>query len=451
MIARNRKVTRTAGIVAALAAVSAGGLAGCAPQQGDDGEPGGTLTYWSMWKEGEPQQVVLAAAIEEFESSTDIEVDVQWSGREVIQQITPRLAAGNPPDLFDQAGSAIQSSFAATDGVLGLDDVYDSNPVGEEKKIREVIPEAVAELYTNDDGEPILVPYEVTGVTLWYNGLKVPDLTAATWADFTAELGELKAAGGSPIAVDGDQPYYENYWFTYAAIRHGGAEAVVAISTDETGESAKDPAIVAAADEVIALIEAGYLPEDFAGTKWPAQQTAWADGSNDSTFLAMGTWAPSETGSALEKSGIDVESVIDYRSIPFPAAEGGAGNDVVWVDDFGFAIPSKARNAEAAKEFIRFFTAKDQMAGIASDADNLTPRADIEPPAVLADFAAEYAAGVEADSLVTAPDATISNPNWANQVLFPIVGELFNGKFDDGDAFAEALKQRTVETLAAQD
>src|SRR5699024_7853178 len=55
-------------------------LAACSgPGSGD--EPSEEFTYWSMWKEGEPQQKVMAQAIEDFEAETGITVDVQWQGR----------------------------------------------------------------------------------------------------------------------------------------------------------------------------------------------------------------------------------------------------------------------------------------------------------------------------------------------------------------------------------
>ncbi|MFC6356620.1 ABC transporter substrate-binding protein [Luethyella okanaganae] len=446
---RRTRIARTLSAAVALGVTATLALTGCGAGQGTAAGDK-TLTYWSMWKTGEPQQVVLAAAIEKFEKKTGITVDVQWAGREVIKQVTPRLAAGNPPDLFDQGGGPISAAFVESNGVLGLNDVYDSTPDGEKEKIGDVIPEAVSALYKNKDGEPIIVPYEITGSTLWYNGLKLPDLKVSTWGEFVAELDALKAKGAAPIAIDGDQAYYEAYWFVYSAIRHGGPEVLNKLAADKTGAAADDPAILAAAKDLFPLLQGGYLPSDFAGTKWPAQQSAWADGSNGTSFLLMGSWAPSETGTALKQSGLDVATTIDYRSIPFPAVERGVGNQISWVDAFGFAIPAKARNAEAAKEFIRFFTAKEQMQDIAAKADNLTPRADVEAPGELADFAVEYKASAEAGQLVAAPDGSNVNAQWSSQVLQPTVADLFNRKFESPEAFVAALKKRTIDTLGAQ-
>jgi ABC-type glycerol-3-phosphate transport system substrate-binding protein len=446
---KKRTIARAVAISAAAALAAGGVLTGCSAQSGGEAAPK-TFTYWSMWKEGEPQQKVIAQAIEDFSEETGIDVDVQWTGREVLKQIEPRLAAGNPPDLFDQSGSGIWGTFASKDAVLGLDDVYETTPIGESEKIGDLIPESLAHLFETKDGQALLVPYSVTGVTTWYNGLTDELDGQLTWDEFTAYADELKAEGRPAFTVDGDQSYYEMYWFAHQVARHGGAEVLDAVATDKTGEAAEDPAILAAAEDLFPLLQGGYLPDDFAGTTWPAQQTGWADGSNGAAFLTMGAWAPSETGAALEKSGIDVDSTIQYRSMPYPSVEGGKGNDITWVDDFGFAIPAKARHADAAKEFIRYFVGKDTLQSFATDSASLASRGDLDVPVQLTDFAAQVAASAEAGALVPALDGSAANSNWSGQVLYPSVADLFNKKFESPEAFVAALKQRTIDTLAAQ-
>jgi hypothetical protein len=87
---------------------------------------------------------------------------------------------------------------------------------------------------------------------------------------------------------------------------------------------------------------------------------------------------------------------------------------------------------------------------MATDALSLTPRADIPAPKELADFAAQINASAKAGQLVASPDGSAVNPDWAGKVLYPTVADLFNKKFATPDAFIAALKQRTIDTLAAQ-
>ncbi|MFF0725923.1 ABC transporter substrate-binding protein [Streptomyces sp. NPDC004134] len=427
----------------ACALAAAGLLGGCLP--GGSGGDGDKLVYWSMWKEGEPQQKVLQTALDAFSEDTGIEVEVQWSGRQVLQQVVPRLNSGNPPDLTDQDGSSLHAILG--DGALGLEDVYDSKVTGEAKKVSEVIPAALVGSARTEEGQPMVVPYEVIGSTLWFNGKNHPDLQGGTqqsWGEFTGNLDRLKDEGRTPLALDGDIAGYDAYWMTWSIVRHGGVGLLNEACRDETGKTWDDPAFLAAAEDIVELIEGGYFPRDFNATKFPAQQTAWAAGTGKTDFLLMGTWAPGETGGALKKSGKDVASVIDYRSMKYPEVEGGKGNDATQAGVIGFSVPAKARNADAAKEFIRYFLNKDRLTPISTEAENLTPRTDIPAPPALADYSKEYAA---ADGQYFQPNDNCGSgaARWTTDVWEPTVVDLFNGKIKGAEEFVGTVRDKTVE------
>jgi len=104
----------------------------------------------------------------------------------------------------------------------------------------------------------------------------------------------------------------------------------------------------------------------------------------------MGSWLPSEATASLAKSGGSPDS-IEFGSFPFPAVGDNRGEGLVQAQPIGFVIPAKARKAAAAKQFMAWFTHKDRMARIASEAKNLTPRTDIEAPSELASGTARAA------------------------------------------------------------
>ena len=445
---------RRSAVALVATAVALGGLTACGSSKPSGataassgaGKGSTTLTYWSMWKPGEDQQKVLQKAIDAFTAQTGIKVDVQWSGRDVLKQVLPRLSAGDAPDLIDQDGASVTAQLSAVDGALGLSDVYAASPTGESQKISDLIPASLVSRFQTKDGQPLLAPYEIIGTTMWYNALRNPGLVAnppKTWPEFVAALDALKAKGDTPIAVDGDVASYEAYWLLYSIIRHGGTGLLDKAALDKTGATFDDPAFLAAAVDILHLVQGGYLPKDFAGTKWPLQQTGWADGSTKTDFLIMGTWAPSETGGALQKSGKDVASTIKYASMPFPTVDGGKGNTAVGVDAIGFAVPKKAKHADAAKKFIEFFLAKDQLSGISTDAKNLTPRTDIPAPAELADFGKEYAAA--GSTFIDSDGVGLDAPKWNTSVWQPLATDFFNGKFASAADFVAALKSKTVE------
>ncbi|GIG61750.1 sugar-binding protein [Longispora fulva] len=426
------------GVAVLAAATLIGGLAGgCGPAKPTSADSK-ELTYWSMWKQGEDQQKVLQAAIDGFEKSSGVKVKVQWSGRDVLKQVAARLNAGDVPDLTDQDGAAIAGNLGAVDGVRGLADVYATTIPGESKKISDVIAPGLVASYKTKAGEPFVVPYEVFGSTMWYDAAKHPELAAnppRTWAEFITVLDAMKAKGRTPLALDGDVKSYDAYWTTWSIIRHGGPGLLAKAATDKSGDTFDNPAFLAAAKDMEQLIKGGYLAKDFNGTKWPTQQNAWAAGKSPTDFLLMGTWAPSETGPQAAPG-------FTYRSMPFPTVDGGKGNSAAEGGVIGFAVPAKAKHSDAAKKFIAYFMNGERLGKISSDAQNLTPRADVKAPATLADYAKELG-NAGADVYLPSDNAPAVAPQWVSNVWEPANADFFNGKLDAA-GFVKRLKDESV-------
>jgi len=441
----HNRFTRRRALSLALAALIAAPLAACGG--GPDPGRGGTsseLVYWSMWKQGEEQQKVLQAAIDEFQTKTGIKVKVQWSGRDVIKQVAARLNAGDAPDLTDQDAGTIKGILGKADGVRGLSTLYDMTVDGETIKVSQAIPAALIKPYRNGAGEPIVAPYEIIGSTMWFDGGAHPEWVSSpprTWDQFIAVLDGLKAKGRTPIALDGDIKFYDAYFTTWSIVRHGGVGLLARAATDKTGATFDDPAFASAARDVEQLIKGGYLVKNFNATKYPAQQNAWASGSSPADLLLMGTWAPSETGPQAKPG-------FQYRSFPYPAVTGGKGNAAAEAGVIGFAIPSKARHADAAERFIAFFLNKDRLAKIGTQAKNLTPREDIAAPAELADFQKELESAGD-NLFLPYDDAGALAPEWVSNVWEPANGDFFNGKLDAA-AFVARLKNETVKLYKGQ-
>ena len=129
------RLSRRGALSAALAVAVAGALTACNGGGGEaatgNGEASTELVYWSMWKQGEDQQKVLQAAIDEFETATGIKVKVQWAGRDVVKQVAARLNAGDAPDLTEQDAGTIKGILGKVDGVKGLGGLYDTTVDGE--------------------------------------------------------------------------------------------------------------------------------------------------------------------------------------------------------------------------------------------------------------------------------------------------------------------------------
>jgi ABC-type glycerol-3-phosphate transport system substrate-binding protein len=441
---RSERRLGTVRLLALLVALSMIAVA-CGNGDGDAAGDGSAdrLVYWSMWNAGEPQADVLEAALQEFEDATGIEVEVQWAGREVLNQVRTRINTEDLPDLTDQEGGELAGGLASIGALQGLGDLYDMQIDGEDVTVAEVIDEIYIDEYRTEDGEPFVLPYELIGSTFWFSGTDHPGLEEdppATWDEFISLLDDLKADGREPIAIDGDIRFYLSYWATWSIIRHGGVGTLREAALDETGESFDDPAFLAAAEDLHQLITGDYIVSDFTATQWPAQQTAWAAGDSDTDFLLMGSWAPSETAEVARED-------FDYRSFPYPQVEGGAGNDAAELGIIGFAIPEGAQNPDAAKQFMAFFMNRDRLEPISSETLNLTPREDVPVPSQLEDLQEQI---LNADEFFRPYDgADGAAPDWNLNILEEVVAEFFNGQHTP-EEFVEQLRTRTADFYAAQ-
>lgn len=423
---------RASTAVAAIGTVAL--LSGCAVFQSDSGSStdGESLVFWSMWERGEPQSEVLQSAIDEFEAEEGISVEVQWAGRDVSTRVQTAANTGDVPDLTDDAVEVLLAGAEA--GVYqGLASVYELEIPGEGQTVADVIPAAYVEPYLNEDGEPIIVPHSVTTTSIWYDGNKLPDVVKAppaTWDEFLTLVAQMDEAGQTPFAADGTIPDYNAYWLAQMVLRQLGPGWLNEAAHDVTGESFKDPEFVAAAARLQHLVDAGYFMEGYQGSKLPAQEQAWAAG--DVNFLMMGSWAP------LGKAEVAREGAV-WRTFPLPIAEGGVNS--VEANLLGFGIPTAAQSPENAEKFIAFFMERDRIGGISSEANQLTPRADVEPPADLVDVADMLANADSAHRYLDGVPSQLSD--WWTGVFLPADDRLFFGEITATE-FADQLAQESA-------
>lgn len=422
-----------------VAAAGIGLLGGCSttPQGtagASTGSGGGALTYWSMWKQGEPQQKVLDAAISAFRATTGITVDVQWQGRDVLKKLLPTLTGNDVPDLVDQEAGPVQSSLVSLEQARDLTDAYAEPIPGEDgATVGSVIPERYRSLTTSGQTQ-YMVPYELISSAFWFDGHRLADVAVrppTDWASFTQLLAERKAAGASPLAVDGDIGFYNSYYTVYGLLRVLGVGGVNKLVADKTGAGWDDPRVVDVGNKIEAIVKDGYFVKGYDSSKYPAIEQRWATGASD--FYYAGTWTPSETSSYQEDG-------FAMSSFQFPSF-GGPGDGSVETGMLGFAVPSKAENYDAAKKFMAFVLAKQNLTGISTVAQNLTPREDIPGPKELESV---QQALKDAPSVHRPYDGIDADfPNYTPSVFEPVNTKLLFGQIG-GQAWAEQLKADTI-------
>lgn len=354
---RLRSETRTprqamAGVVMALGpliAVAACGAESDAETTGD----GEVLRYWSMWQESEPDAQYLQEAIDAFEAETGITVEVEWHGRDVMNKVLAAQNTDSVPDIVTQSTSKVGAVMVNTDQYTDLSSVYEMNVFGEDVTIGDVIDEDYS-VVTTDDDTPFLVPMFVHAYALWYDAARLTDVAAnppQTWSEFSDVLADAHDSGQSPLALDADIGGYASVWPGMALSRALGPGGLLDLVTDPTGAGWDAPEVREAMTEIGELAARGYFPDGYDSSKWPAIQRQWFDGEAD--FLLMGSWVPLEADTkdwapeGFELAAMNFPAFGDDTSVPFEA--------------YGFAIPKKAENVEAAKEFIAFMLNADTL------------------------------------------------------------------------------------------
>lgn len=215
---------------------------GCASQSSGASD---SLTYWSMWKEGEAQQKVVAAAIADFEDETGITVNVQWQGRDNVKKVVPTLNTNKTPDLIDGSFAKLAPILAETNQAAPLTKAYDAEVDG--KKVSDLIPSAylkAGELTLEGADAPWMLPYSLTSDAVWFNAAEHPELVEkapATWDEFIDTLDELQAKGETPIGIDGDVSGYNAYWYTTLMMRLDGPGSLKKMAADESGAPGSPP------------------------------------------------------------------------------------------------------------------------------------------------------------------------------------------------------------------
>lgn len=393
---------------------------------------GETLTYWSMWKEGEAQQKVIASAIKDFEKETGATVDVQWQGRGVTQKLVPALNTNNVPDLVDSAYGKLATSIGDTQQAMGLGSTYDADVDG--KTVSELIPKKYLEHADIDgeDGQPWMLPYNFSSQAFWFNKKNHPELASAppkTWDDFMGTLKKLDQDQSAPLTADGDIGGYNSAWFINLILRHGGPGAFKELAADKSGEAWDAPEVLDAAQKVEEIAGSGYLRKGYDSSKFPAQQQKWATGNAD--LMLNGSWIPAETAPYASKD-------FEYASFQFPSVDGKPTS--VRADFVGFAIPRKAEHAAAAQQLAVSMLGKQYQDDFGTQAKVLPIRSDAETSPEMAGI---KAALDETDNVNAAFDGVIF-PGYIEKVFWPKDDELFLGKIT-AEQFVKQMKQEQIQ------
>ncbi len=405
-------------------------LAACGPSAGPSGPR--TLTFWALWNKGEPSQITLDQAIQEFkQANPQVTVDALWAGRDVDTKVRTALIAGNPPDLVENDAQELSGAIITPGQAQPLDDVISSKITGEQNTIADVVPKAFLDQYAFN-GKRVLVPDELLTSGFFYNqklfsqlGLEPPH----TWSEFLDLVRAVKAKGLTPLAED-NLDFLNAYYYTWLAMRHAGPGVLNKAAGDKSGAGWDNPALLEAATDLEQLVAMKPFEPGYEGSKWPGAQVEWAHGN--AAMILIGTWVPGETQKYVPTDW-------KYRMFTFPVTH--EGHDSVEVYLNGFVIPKGAKNADLAKQFITFFYNVKRISGFSTLGLNMIVRKDVPAPVALEDA---QKALLSANSTNQPWDGlSHAYPGWWKLVFLPLDDQLFFGKIKAAE-FIRQLKQQSV-------
>src|ERR1041384_2098423 len=220
MQGRIRRRIPLAGVV--IAVVAAMVLGACGTKEAGSAKNTGhkTISYWSSWRVGEPQQEIFADAIAAYEKATGVTVDVRWLGRDYGSSVKNAAAVGKAPDIYDSASDHI-GDFRSHNLIADLSGVLGSTIPNENVKVGDVIP-AAAQKVSSDAAGLAIIPYTLISSGIWFDAATHPGWVAtppATYDDLLATAQKIKAAGGIPFAQDGTVNGYNAYWIYWLLMR----------------------------------------------------------------------------------------------------------------------------------------------------------------------------------------------------------------------------------------
>lgn len=414
-------------LAGAMVALTACGGGGEAPGAESADKPQ-SISYWSYWKDGEPQQKVIAQAIADWEKETGIKVEVQWQGRSVTQKLTPALNTNKVPDLVDSSFSKLAPILAETKQAAPLDEAY-ATKLEDGKSAGDIIPAKFQEYEgLMVDGKPWMVPYQITTEAVWYNAAKHPELKSAppkTWDEFMKTLADLKSSGMAPLAQDGDIGGYNGMWFVSGYVREHGPGSFMKLVEDKTGEAWKSEDAKTIAQRIEKLVADGSFLDGYNASKFPAQQQAWA--SDKAALLLNGSWIPTETSTYVAKG-------FEFGAFPLPSEQ--QDKKYTRADFSGFAVPAKAKNAKWGANFATFLLKKKYQDALGSEAKILPIRDDSTVVPELQILKDEIAS---ADAVYQQNDG-VTLPGYTEKVFWPVLSELVLGNIKS-DEFVNRMAE----------
>ena len=360
---------------------------------------------------GAEREAFNEEAIALFEKQNpDIDVEYRWQANEPYKTgIKVMMESNDPPDLYFVWAGSFSNDFVDA-GVAS--DLSDS--------------EAAADLWTEGAAKSVVdqfrykdglygVPGQVYTKTMWKNdaffeehGLEVP----ATLDELVGLCGRVREIDPvmTPIAFGASESWTINHYLTILFQRHVPLETAQADYALAASEDAlwTDPGYEAALEDFVGLIDANCFNDGINSVDPNVSRTMFAQELAAMTFC--GSWCPP----IFDEQGFAGR----YSAFPFPAVEGGRGDQAGGlVGTQGFQVAKASDEREATVKLLSWLLSPEMQALQARTAGHLPANATELEPGDLPDVSVDLLERVAALPVSVPPLNTIVETSVSDVIL----------------------------------
>jgi raffinose/stachyose/melibiose transport system substrate-binding protein len=289
-------------------------------------------------------------------SHPNVKVQLQFLENEAFKAKLPTLLQSNDaPSMFYTWGGGVLKAQSETGAIREVTPALDADNGAWRKTIAPAAIDAMS-----FDGKVWAIPYQSGVVSFFYNkdlftkaGVDAGGIK--TWADFTAAVQKIKAAGIVPIAVGGGDKWPVHFYWSYLSMRIAGKDGFAAAKANKDG-GFSNASFVQAGQDLADLGKLDPFQPGYLGATWNDTLAAFGDG-RAAMILSFDNTANVQASNSTNGKGLP-ES--DVGRFPFPTVAGGKG---AVTDDFGGVngwVVTKNAPPET-EDFIKFLTSAENL------------------------------------------------------------------------------------------
>jgi raffinose/stachyose/melibiose transport system substrate-binding protein len=334
------------GLSLALALVAGVGLAACGSSASQDSGNGTVTIHVEGWKGGGSEPANVAQVNAAFEKAyPNIKVNFEYvpANDTYQQKLQPELLAGKAGDVIMTDSSKVQ-----TWGKAGY--LADLSSTGFASSIKDDV-----KPYATYNNKVLGAPMELIGIGLYANTdlLKKAGVASvpATWPDFLAALGKLKAAGITPISLPDKSGWTANLTMQAAAatlLYQQNSSWDQQFVEGKTTFGKDWPSSLAQLTELSA---AGYVDwqKELGIDEWSQGIQAFTAGN--SGFWFQGAW----NIGAVQKGNFPIAFA------PWPAGGAGTKPSALYFSGTMWSANARSSHLDAAQKYIDFWTKSENL------------------------------------------------------------------------------------------